>query len=227
MLSQRAHPKRVTISGPSQVLHSPGSRPVARAPAVVCREPHKRALVLDLDETLIYSCKFPPHGRSDCVRFDQGGETFYTFKRPGLDDFIERMSELYEIYIYTSSDRLYAAPVIDAVCPTVDEGHRLYRQSCRIVAGCARKNLLYFRRPLEEVVLVDDDPDALRFYPKNALLVEKWFGTQHDTELTDRVPGILKECVYAQNIQGVLRTYAKTKHSFCASDSFYPSFNTL
>ena len=66
----------------------------------------KKTLVLDLDETLIHANFEEFEKGSDIkisVRIDKNLYQIYALKRPGVEEFLERMSKLYEIVIYTAS----------------------------------------------------------------------------------------------------------------------------
>ena len=67
-----------------------------------CR--HVRTLVLDLDNTLVHS---------DWTR----GRGWRTFKRPGVDDFLKQMAQMYEIVVYTAALPTYADPILDRLDP--------------------------------------------------------------------------------------------------------------
>ena len=65
----------------------------------------RKTLILDLDETLV-------HSGFKCVRepditleVSMDGQTYfvYVLKRPGVDEFLHRMSLLYEVIIFTAS----------------------------------------------------------------------------------------------------------------------------
>ncbi|KAK4751576.1 hypothetical protein SAY87_005058 [Trapa incisa] len=63
-------------------------------------EQHVFTLVLDLNETLVYS---------DWKR-DRG---WRTFKRPGVDAFLEHLAKFYEIVIYSDQLNMYVDPVVE------------------------------------------------------------------------------------------------------------------
>jgi RNA polymerase II subunit A small phosphatase-like protein len=66
----------------------------------------KKTLVLDLDETLIHSNfeEFPNGSNIKIsVKIDAMIYKIFAVKRPGVEEFLERMSKLYEVVIYTAS----------------------------------------------------------------------------------------------------------------------------
>lgn len=66
----------------------------------------KKCLVLDLDETLVHST-FQPTPTADLVVPVHLGEgifqPIYVSKRPGVDAFLQTVTELFEVIIFTAS----------------------------------------------------------------------------------------------------------------------------
>ena len=74
----------------------------------------KKTLVLDLDETLVHS-SFKPISLPDIiVSIDSNGNqvNVYIKVRPGVFRFLQKMSELFEIVIFTASASQYAKAVV-------------------------------------------------------------------------------------------------------------------
>lgn len=66
----------------------------------------KKTLILDLDETLVHSAFKPFSQRSDIllnVELDKKIHIIHVLKRPGAEEFIEKMSKHYEVVIFTAS----------------------------------------------------------------------------------------------------------------------------
>ncbi|OHT11012.1 CTD small phosphatase-like protein [Tritrichomonas foetus] len=163
----------------------------------------RKTLILDLDETLIHSADYPPH---NSVQYFLSGEpSFYVYKRPGLDDFLRMITEKFDVFIFTFGDREYAEPVLDELCPFIDNDHRLYRDLCEIKSGKqVRKDLTLFQRSKKEIILVDDNINALHFNPKNTIQIERWLGMPSDRALIDWLPPILDECAAADDVRTVI-----------------------
>jgi hypothetical protein len=93
---------------------------------------HKLLLVLDIDLTLLHAtadqemehvvAAFPPALRADVhtiqVMNGRQSQTFHVKYRPGLMDFLAKVSELFELWIYTAGTRPYAAAVASLLDPT-------------------------------------------------------------------------------------------------------------
>ncbi|KAJ4703717.1 CTD small phosphatase-like protein [Melia azedarach] len=146
----------------------------------------KRTIFLDLDETLIHSKPDPPPKRFDFIvrpRIDGEMLNFYVLKRPGVDAFLEAISEKYEVVVFTAGLKEYASLVLDRLDKKRLISHRLYRDSCKQIDGKFVKDLSEMGRDLNKVVIVDDNPNAYVFQPKNAIPVKPFTGDASDTEL--------------------------------------------
>lgn len=91
----------------------------------------KKTLVLDLDETLVHS-KFGKNSNPEwtfSILFNKEYYLVSTHKRPYLDEFLNKMHELFEIVFYTSSVEGYANNVIDYIDPKKRASGRLFRDS--------------------------------------------------------------------------------------------------
>ena len=87
--------------------------------------------MLDLDETLVHSV-FGKETNPECVFSILFNKEYYlvsTNKRPHLEQFLERVSEIFEIVFYTSSVEGYANNVIDYIDPHKRASGRLFRDS--------------------------------------------------------------------------------------------------
>ena len=66
----------------------------------------KKTLVLDLDETLVHSAFNPFIPSSDIIlkiKLDNNLHDIHVLIRPGVEEFINKMSQFYEIVIFTAS----------------------------------------------------------------------------------------------------------------------------
>lgn len=86
-----------------------------------------KTLVLDLDETLIHStCKSTgqPYDMMIEVLMDKNSCLYYVTQRPFCTYFLKKVSEWYNLVIYTASLPEYADPVID----WLDNGARILQK---------------------------------------------------------------------------------------------------
>lgn len=170
----------------------------------------KKTLIFDLDETLIHSSDFPPHPKVESFKI--GDPPYYVFKRPGLDDFLRKYSKLFDIFIFTSGYKVYADQIINAICPYLDEQHRLFRNSCTIENNEIHKDLDAFKRPLTDIILVEDNFNLKKVRPNNTIIVQRWEGIPFDTTLIRWLPQILDECVKAKDVRDVISKISDNWH---------------
>ncbi|KAL7411272.1 NLI interacting factor [Mrakia frigida] len=170
-------------------------------------EAHKgrKCLVLDLDETLLHS-SFKLIPQADYivpVEIESQTHNVYVIKRPGVDNFLKRMGEIYEVVIFTASLSKYADPVLDMLDIHRVVSHRLFRESCYNHKGNYIKDLSQLGRPVDETIIIDNSPVCYSFHPSNAVPISTWFNDPHDSELSDLL-GFLADLATVEDVRGVL-----------------------
>ena len=148
--------------------------------------PTKKTLVLDLDETLVHSQFQPFSTKSDVtLEIELEGEIhqIHVLIRPGVQEFLENMSKLYEIIIFTASVSKYAAPLLDILDPKKFCNFRLYREHCTSINSCFVKELRRLGRDLKNIIIVDNSPMSYALNPENGLPIPTWFDDKNDREL--------------------------------------------
>ncbi|KAL2473111.1 Mitochondrial import inner membrane translocase subunit TIM50 [Forsythia ovata] len=138
-------------------------------------EQHVFTLVLDLNETLIYS---------DWKR-DRG---WRTFKRPGVDSFLEHLAQFYEIVVYSDQLSMYVDPVIETLDPKHCVRYRLSRGATRYVDGKHYRDLSKLNRDPAKVIYISGHASESSLQPENAVPVKPWQGEAEDTALLDLIP---------------------------------------
>lgn len=153
----------------------------------------KLSLVVDLDQTIIHACieptvgewqRDPTNPNHDAVKHvksfqlnDDGsrslasGCTYYIKLRPGLLDFLEEMSTLYEMHVYTMGTRAYALNI----ARIVDPDKKLFgnRVISRDENGSITSKSLQRLFPVstDMVVIIDDRADVWPFNRPNLIKV--------------------------------------------------------
>ncbi|XP_019409098.1 PREDICTED: carboxy-terminal domain RNA polymerase II polypeptide A small phosphatase 1 [Crocodylus porosus] len=112
----------------------------------------------------------------------------YVLKRPHVDEFLQRMGQLFECVLFTASLAKYADPVADLLDKRGAFRARLFRESCVFHRGNYVKDLSRLGRDLRRVLIVDNSPASYVFHPDNAVPVASWFDNMADTELRDLLP---------------------------------------
>lgn len=147
-------------------------------------------LVLDLDETLVHSSFVEVANYHFVIPVNIEGviHAIYVAKRPGVDDFLAKVSQWYEVVIFTASLEKYAAPLMDKLDPGRLCVHRLFRERCIVWNGQYVKDLTRMGREIQKLVIVDNSPNSYAFQPQNAVPIGSWFDDQNDRELLDLIP---------------------------------------
>lgn len=155
------------------------------------RQCKQKTLVLDLDETLVHSSldtvvapdfSFP-------VQFNNQEHTIHVRQRPYLHKFMSRVSELFEIVVFTASQKIYAEKLLNIIDPKHQYiKHRIYRDSCVIVDGNYLKDLSVLGRDLACTLIVDNSPQAFGFQIDNGVPIESWYEDPADQELSKLLP---------------------------------------
>jgi len=155
-------------------------------------------LVLDLDETLVFSTQLPTRHNSFPIRV--GRCMAYVRIRPGTIEFIEKVSQFYEVFFFTASCKDYANKIIDKIAPEIDRNHRLFRESCTDYNGMFIKDLKILKRPLNRALLVDDIASSGLFQPPNHIRILPWFGDETDNVLLEELLPLLLSIPAEDNI---------------------------
>ena len=141
-------------------------------------------LVLDLDETLAHFFYTP------------SGGTFLI--RPYCFQFLEEMSKIFEIVIFTAALKDYADSILDVLDPNKKLiNYRLYRQHTSVVGITYCKDLSKIGRDLGKTIIVDNLADNFKLQPNNGIHILTWLDDMKDTQLYD-LGKILKDLVSRQ-----------------------------
>ncbi|KAI9225862.1 MAG: HAD-like domain-containing protein [Piptocephalis tieghemiana] len=156
----------------------------------------KHTLVINLDETLIYSTWDRQSG-------------WRIAKRPGVDEFLAYMSRYYEIVLFTSQPSLNAQPIVEKLDPLQFISYSLYKEATKYVNGQVLKDLSHLNRDLSKVIQMDSNPVAYSLQPDNALAVPPWKGDPSDRWLINMIP-FLEAIVIndVDDVRPVCRHYA-------------------
>ncbi|KAF2222607.1 HAD-like domain-containing protein [Elsinoe ampelina] len=148
----------------------------------------RKCLILDLDETLVHSSFKILHQADFTIPVEIEGQyhNVYVIKRPGVDAFMKRVGELYEVVVFTASVSKYGDPLLDQLDIHHVVHHRLFRESCYNHQG--NYDLSQVGRDLKETIIIDNSPTSYIFHPQHAVPISSWFSDAHDNELLDLIP---------------------------------------
>ena len=123
-------------------------------------------LVLDLDETLIH--------------FSANGDEGQLFFRPYLFEFLESVSQFYEIIIFTAGLKEYAKIVLDLIENRLGKkifDYRLYRENTLPNdEGVFIKDLSKIGRSLLKIIIVDNTRDNYELQKNNGIEIKSYYG---------------------------------------------------
>jgi len=150
----------------------------------------RKTLVLDLDETLVHSSFRVVQNADITITVEIEGEfhQVYVRKRPGCDEFLIRVAQLYEVVIYTASMSKYANPLLDKLDTFNVCTFRLFREACTRHSSGYVKDLSRLGRDLKHVIIIDNSPTCYLLQPDNAIPIRTWRDDIHDRELLDLIP---------------------------------------
>ncbi|KAJ3504228.1 hypothetical protein NMY22_g17992 [Coprinellus aureogranulatus] len=191
--------RKINLSS-TEELGSPLARPLL--PPIAPIHAGRKCLVLDLDETLVHS-SFKSISQADYVvpvEIEYHWHNVYVIKRPGVDNFLKKMGEIYEIVVFTASLSKYADPVLDKLDIHQVVAHRLFRESCYNHKGNYVKVCL---PSPSSVLFIDAACQDLSQLGRPIIPVSSWFNDPHDTELTDLVP-FLTDLAAVDDVRGIL-----------------------
>ncbi|KAF8009642.1 hypothetical protein BT93_J0604 [Corymbia citriodora subsp. variegata] len=162
-------------------------------------------LVLDLDETLVHSSLEPCDADFTIqVSLNMEQHTFYVRQRPFLKTFLERVSEMFEIVLFTASQRFYAEQLLDHLDPDKKFfSRREYRETCVLSDGIFTKDLTVLGVDLAKVAIVDNSPQVFRWQVNNGIPIMSWFDDPSDCELISLLP-FLETLVEAEDVRPII-----------------------
>eukprot|EP00252_Welwitschia_mirabilis_P026389 TRINITY_DN8668_c0_g1_i2.p1 TRINITY_DN8668_c0_g1~~TRINITY_DN8668_c0_g1_i2.p1 ORF type:complete len:314 (+),score=37.02 TRINITY_DN8668_c0_g1_i2:473-1414(+) len=181
-------------------------------------------IVLDLDETLV--CSYESVSLPSFLKNQSGIRSFElqcfgpakdgsgkpkgnhvtVFERPGLLEFLAKISEFAEVIIFTAGLEGYARPLIDRIDPKGYISARLYRPATVSTKyGQHVKDLSCLARDLCRTVIVDNNPFSFLLQPLNGIPCVPFTGGQsHDNQLLQVLLPLLRHLATQKDVRPVL-----------------------
>jgi RNA polymerase II subunit A small phosphatase-like protein len=98
--------ERLIRNGGSGIPIGPDGQLKPLLPPIAPEHVGRKCLVLDLDETLVHSSFRQAAQQADFivpVEIEYHWHHFHVLKRPGVDEFLRQMGELFEVVVFTAS----------------------------------------------------------------------------------------------------------------------------
>ena len=173
----------------------------------------KKTLILDIDETLVHS-SFIPFIRTPDISLNLNingiNKIIYVLKRPHVDEFLKELSNIFEIITFTASISQYASPLLDQLDKNKIVNYRLFRQHCKYEKGVYIKELSKIGRPLEDVIIIDNNPMSYVVNIDNGIPILTWYENPKDDELMKLIP-LLKYLSKVGDVRHVIRQVVDRK----------------
>ena len=166
-------------------------------------------LILDLDNTLIYSTT----KKNDQIKDYTIMDNLYVYKRPYLDKLLNdvnyffniQVSKYCDIAIYTSASQEYANPIIDYIDKYKVISKRLFREDCFKINETYYKDFSKHGFDSKNVIIVDDSPEVHVNSTDHLIPIKKWFGSDIDNSLL-KISKTLSNLKYTQDVHGMIKT---------------------
>lgn len=145
---------------------------------------------------------------------DEWGRVFF---RPFLLSFLEAISEVFEVVVFTAASREYADQILDAIDPENRLiHHRVYRDSCLecLVHPILDETKVYVKdlrvlgRDLSKVILIDNSLLSFLRQPDNGIVCNPFLGDENDSELLTVLAALIY--IRSSNEPDVRKIFART-----------------
>jgi TFIIF-interacting CTD phosphatase-like protein len=167
----------------------------------------KKLLILDLDETLIYSTEMKLKRSQDFVV----GQ-YLVYKRPFLHEFIEFCIENFNVAVWTSSTSSYAVEIVANIFQNPSDLKFIWSKTrCTISFDLDLQETFLEKKmtkvrgrgyDLKKVIVVDDLPQVWRNSYGNLVRVKSFFGEADDNEL-QKLIAYLEKLKDVENIRKI------------------------
>ena len=192
-----------------------------------------KTLVLDLDETLVYT-SFEPSINSDlCFEIDLNINEqskynkvnslikkqkiltkVYLSKRPHLEKFLSELNSFYEICIFSASSQKYASYIIDIIDKNRIISKKFFREDCIHLDNSETfpyiKDLEKINKNYNDIIIIDDNFSSFILQEENGIPIKPWRGDKNDIELLKLIP-ILKNLSGFYNVRTEIKKFVKNR----------------
>jgi len=192
-----------------------------------------KTLVLDLDETLIFTSFEPSNNCDLCFEIDLNINEpskfnkvnslikkqkiltkVYLSKRPHLDKFLSELNPFYEICIFSASSQKYASYIIDIIDKNRIISKKFFRDDCIHLDNSETfpyiKDLEKINKNYNDIIIIDDNFSSFILQEENGIPIKPWRGDKNDIELLKLIP-ILKNLSGFYNVRTEIKKFVKNR----------------
>ena len=167
----------------------------------------KKALILDLDETLVHSSTKSPFPNKKNIILNMTIKNIkyriYVIVRPFFEKFLYEMSLCYDLYIFTASMSKYSKALIEILDINKVIKKVLSREYCSIIKGVPIKDLSIFNKDLKDIIIIDNNPVSYTLHKNNGIPILSWIDDPKDEELLKLIP-ILKYLSKVKDVRPII-----------------------
>ncbi|EGR28100.1 NLI interacting factor-like phosphatase family protein, putative, partial [Ichthyophthirius multifiliis] len=154
------------------------------------KNPTNNILFLDLDETLIHSCRINENYNVQIKAFEDNNsqqEYLIQFRiRPYCMEFLQKISKYWDIYLFTASSTTYANAIVNYLDP-----HRQYINQVLTRKNCMETKNGFFVKDLrivkginiKKAIIVDNLAHSFGLQIDNGIPILEWHSDKNDVEL--------------------------------------------
>ncbi len=185
-------------------------------------EKKRLAVFLDLDECLVLTRR--SDHIDDITELKKNGNEFFdiectykgkrkkytVFIRPGVREFIEKCTNQFDTYIFTSSIAAYAKAITDQLDPAKKIKTIFSRDDCLPFFTHGKKfyvkdlNTVAIEQPIERKVLVDNRVISFKNNISNGILLKSWEGEKTTLEKFNTVLEVLSILSRQEDVRTLL-----------------------
>lgn len=176
------------------------------------RKENFKTLIVDLDETLVHCDENLdlPYDLSVPIKFTGGEKIDCGLSiRPFARDFLQMMSQHFEIVIFTASHSCYANTILNQLDPEHKYiTYRIYRENCFETSDniCIKDLRIIANRDLKDIILVDNAFYSFGFQPDNGVPILPFYRNKKDREL-EYLSSFLLTLKKCDDVRTMIRQY--------------------
>lgn len=131
-----------------------------------------------------------------------------------MQDCLERLSQLYEIIVFTAGVQEYADKILDQIDPEKKIiKKRMYRTDCIQLQEFFIKDLdVFIDREKENIVIVDNSIMSFAFDLDNGVPIQSFMGNEEEDKELLFLISFLEEAFYTQDVRPSIREAFKLSY---------------